>query len=385
MTELSVIIVGSDEEQATVLRMQVDATAVAKTAHTCGSFPQAATDPAVRRMRDANPAIVVVDVPRSGASDALRAIEVVRAELPSTAIFAVGELSQPQVIINAMRSGAREFLERPTSTSSLLDAFVRVTSTERNTQAQASRGKVFTFINAKGGSGATTLAVNTAVHLQQQGGRTVLVDLAPLGNAALHLNASATYTVADALRHAHRLDQSLLDSFLTRCSGDLQLLAGVTEPLLDTALTGEVARLIDVMVSRFRYVVVDASSRLDAASKAVCDLSDDVMVVAQTDVTSLWSAAKLQEFLGQHGGGKLRLVINRFRKVPGLKDSDIEAATRMKVMHAVPNSYVAVAAAIERGNPVAQQNHSEISRSMGDLAGVLSNQPVEKKRKFSIF
>jgi pilus assembly protein CpaE len=373
--------------------MQVDATSIAKTLQTFASFPVGATDPVIRRIRDANANVIMVDVPRHNSGDALHAIDLIRTEVPGAAIFAIGEVSQPQVIINSMRAGAREFLERPTNTNSLLDAFVRMTSSERKTQTQGQRGKVFTFINAKGGCGATTLAVNTALHLQSTGGGTALVDLAPLGHAALHLNVTPAYTVADALHNVYRLDQSLMESFMTPCPSGVQLLAGVSQPLTDAALTSELARMVDVLVSRFRYVVVDASSRLDAPVRLVCDLSDTVMVVAQTDVASLWSAAKVQEYLSQTGGNsRLRLVINRFRKIPGFKESDIESATRMKVMQCVPNHYVAVAAAIERGFPVAQQNHSEISRAMGDLAGILTNQTdlnvaanTKKRKQFSIF
>ncbi|MGI9101641.1 MAG: AAA family ATPase [Terriglobales bacterium] len=391
MTDLSVITLGADEEQTAVLQMQVDATAVAKTQQTFPTYPLAATDPIMRRIRDLGPNIVIVDIPRQNSADALRAVDLLRLEMPHTAIFAVGEVNQPQVIINAMRSGAREFLERPTSTNSLLDAFVRLTSSERKTQTQSQRGKVFTFINAKGGCGATTLAVNTAIHLQQQLGGVVLVDLAPLGHTALHLNVQPSYTVADALRNIHKLDESLMGSFLTPCTGGLQLLAGTTEPMPDEDLNSGLARLIDILVSRFAFVVVDASSRLDNPIKLVCELSDEVMVVAQTDVTSLWSAAKLQQYIGQNSGThNMRLVMNRFRKVPGLKESEIETATRMKLTHCIPNAYATVANAIERGLPVAQQNHSEVSRAMAQLVGSLTNhsmtQPAEKKRKqFSIF
>ncbi len=391
VTELSVCILGPDDEQTAVLQMQVDGTAVARTQQRFGSYPLAVTDPIMRRIRESEPNVVMVEIPRQDGGDALRAIDLLRTEMPHVAIFALGDVNQPQMIINAMRSGAREFLERPTSTGSLLDAFVRLTSSERKTQTQSQRGKVFTFINAKGGCGATTLAVNTAVHLQQQHGGTALLDLAPLGNAALHLNVQPSYTLADALRNVHRLDESLMDSFLTPCTGDLQLLGGVTEPMADETLTSELARLTDLLVSRFRFVVVDASSRLDPAIKVVCSLSDEVVVVAQTDVASLWSAAKVQEYLAPGSGSRsLRLVINRYRKMPGLKDAEIEAATRMKLAKYIPNHYVAVAGAIERGLPVAQQNHSEISRAMNDLACCLTNepaaQPAEKKRKqFSIF
>ncbi len=81
-------------------------------------------------------------------------------------MFAVGAMSQPQVIVNAMRSGAREFIERPSTTTDLLEAFIRLSASPRKVQREEVRGKVFTVVNAKGGSGATTVAVNLALALQ---------------------------------------------------------------------------------------------------------------------------------------------------------------------------------------------------------------------------
>ena len=88
------------------------------------------------------------------------------------------------------------------------------------------RGKVFTVVNAKGGSGATTIAVNLALALHSAHGNVALIDIAPLGHAALHMNVKPQFTVVDAIRNLHRLDSSLLDSFMTRHNGGLQLLAG---------------------------------------------------------------------------------------------------------------------------------------------------------------
>ena len=46
-------------------------------------------------------------------------------------MFAIGSMTQPQVIVSAMRAGAREFIERPTTTTDLLEAFVRLTTAQR--------------------------------------------------------------------------------------------------------------------------------------------------------------------------------------------------------------------------------------------------------------
>src|SRR5271157_5871543 len=141
MAELSVVIVATDNEQRALLQVLVDGTTVARTVHTCASFPVAAADPVTRRVRTANPDVTLVDIPADNPTQALRAIELLHQEMPEAAIFAVGSLSQPQVIVNAMRAGAREFIERPTTTTDLLEAFVRLTAAQRRGRQEGPRGK----------------------------------------------------------------------------------------------------------------------------------------------------------------------------------------------------------------------------------------------------
>src|SRR2546430_9833216 len=264
---------------------------------------------------------------------ALPAIEQLPQEMPDAAVYAIGNLNQPQVIVSAMRAGAREFIERPTTTTDLLEAFVRLTAAQRRVRQEGPRGKVFSVINAKGGSGATTVAVNLALALQSAHGQTALVDLAPLGHAALHLNLKPHFSVADATRNLHRMDSSLLESFMTRHGGGLQLLAGTNAPAAIDPSTAEFVRLFDMLVTHYRYVVVDNSSRLDAVSRLVANLSEFVLLVACTDVASMWSAARVQQYLGETGNReRLRLILNRFRKVPGFSEADAETAAGAKLL-----------------------------------------------------
>jgi pilus assembly protein CpaE len=384
--EIPVILVSADQERRTVLQMQVDSTAVARVIQSHSSFPIAVSDPILRRMHEAAPAVIIVDLPPS-LTTGVRAIELLRLEFPETAIFAMGETNSPQTIITAMRAGAQEYLERPTSTGLLLEAFVRVTSANRKTQRMEQRGKTFTFVNSRGGAGATTVAVNTALHLQKLCGSVVLVDLAPLAHATLHLNVHPNFTLRDALRNLQRLDNTLLEGYLTPAVEGLQLLAGAPELSDETIAPEDLARLFDLLVMQFQYVVVDASSRMDRAVKLVCDLSDNVMIVTQPEVTALWSTSKVQDYLGEAlGSNHVRVVLNRFRKMPGLTDTFVRKTTRANVIYRVPNSYNLVSSSIERGVPVAQENHTEISHAFVELAAALAEKPVAKPRKgFSIF
>jgi len=381
MPELSVVIVATDSEQRTVLQVLVDGTSVARTVHACATFPVAAADPVTRRVRAANPDVIMVDISPDNTPIALRAIELLHQEMPESAVFAIGNLSQPQVIVSAMRSGAREFIERPTTTTDLLEAFVRLTAAQRRVRPEGPRGKVFSVLNAKGGSGATTVAVNLALALQSAHGQTALVDLAPLGHAALHLNLKPVFTVADATRNLHRMDASLLESFMMRHNSGLQLLAGTNVPGAVDPSTAEFVRLFDMLVTHYRYVVVDASTRFDAASRLIANLSECVLLVACTDVASLWSAARVQQYLGETGTReRVRLVLNRFRKVPGFSEADAEAAAGARLLWRVPNQYFAVSTAIDRGTPLMEQSHTEIARCFAGLAQELTRDDVDVKR-----
>lgn len=387
MPELSVVIVAADSEQRAVLQVLVDGTSVARAVHSCASFPVAATDPVVRRVQSASPDVVLVDIPADNVAPALRAVELLHQEIPESAVFAIGSMSQPHVIVSAMRSGAREFIERPTTTTDLLEAFVRLTAAQRRVHREGNRGKVFCVVNAKGGSGATTVAVNLALALQSAHGNVALVDIAPLGHAALHMNLKPLFSVADAIRNLHRLDSSLLESFMTRHNGGLQLLAGANTPVVMEPSTSEFARLFDLLVGHFRYVVVDASTRMDGTTRLVSNLSETVLLVAHADVASLWSAARVQQYLGETGGReRVRLVLNRFRKIPGFSEADAEAAAGVKLLWKIPNQYFAVSTAIDRGIPLMQQNHTEIARSFIALAGHLTANDADVKRQaWSLF
>jgi Flp pilus assembly CpaE family ATPase len=183
------------------------------------------------------------------------------------------------------------------------------------------------------------------------------------------------------------MDSSLLESFMTRHSGGLQLLAGASNPAGSEAATAEYARLFDLMASHFRYVVVDASSRLDSATRLVGNLSETVLLVAHADVASLWSASRVVQFLGENSNReRVKLVLNRFRKIPGFHESDAETASGASLLWRIPNQYFAVSAAIDRGVPLMQQNHTEIARSFNGLAAALTQNDDDVKRSaWSLF
>jgi septum formation inhibitor-activating ATPase MinD len=98
-----------------------------------------------------------------------------------------------------------------------------------------------------------------------------------------------------------------------------------------------------------------------------------VLVVAQTDVVSLWSAGRIHTFLEEGTGrDRLRIVLNRYKKIPGFTDEDVQQVTNCKVLWKVPNAYQVISPSIDNGTPIVLQEGPEISRSYRALAATLA-------------
>jgi Flp pilus assembly CpaE family ATPase len=161
---------------------------------------------------------------------------------------------------------------------------------------------------------------------------------------------------------------------MTPTKEGLHLLAGSQQPDPAVPTAGELARLFDLLVNHYRYVIVDCSGRVDATTRLLSDLSNAVLMVAQTDVVSLWSTSRIRPFLEEaNGKSRLRLVLNRYKKIPGFTEEDVERATNTKILWKVPNNFQLIGPAIDKGEPVAAMADQEVSRSFRSLAELLAD------------
>src|SRR5579864_5929450 len=363
-----------DKERLTVLQQRLESTQMGRNVFGHVGFPTSPTDAILRQIQDVRADVVLVDIDPQNVQRAMRAIELIHSNTSEIVIFAVGAMNDPGTIVAAMRAGAREYVERNATPESMVEAFTRFTASRGRARTSSGRARVFVIANAKGGAGATTVAVNTAVALQELHGGVLLVDFALLGHAALHLNVRPTFGLTDALQNLHRMDTSLLQGLMTSCKNGLQLLAGPQQPQVLSPAVAELARLFDLMVAQFRYVVVDCSNRVDDTARVLCDLSNAVLLVAQADVVSLWSAGRMRSFLEEGTGrDRVRLVLNRYKKIPGFSDEDVEAATGCKLLWKIPNNHQAIAPAIDKGAPVAFHETVDVARSFRGLANLLAD------------
>jgi pilus assembly protein CpaE len=386
---LSVGIIAPSAETRELLRIQVNATALASVEIESDQYCTVYGDRITRKFIEAAPDIVIIDM--HDAETGLQCTSILHAALPDTWLFLSSDSTDHQLIIESMRAGAREFLPKPIPPRTLNQALSRfVTEKQRHEEARTA-GKLFCITSAKGGSGATSLSINLATALADvHKARVALVDLnSPVGDAVAHLNLKPQYTVSDALDSASRLDSVLLDSFTIHTHG-VAVLAGPKEYKQGHRFDiDSLSKMLEVMVRSYTHSFVDLPFSLDKEQiQLVCEMAANIVVVSVPEVPALWRTERLMRFLTASGNiDKVRLVINRSHKNDEITDSEIERVLKLGVHWKLPNNYKGSIKAINSGQPLVSQNHSDLARSYRELAYELAGIPLPSRRRgpFGLF
>jgi len=306
--------------------------------------------------------------------------ETVRETLPHTAIFAVSADSEPDLIIQAMHSGCNEYLIKPIDHDQLLAAIARVGARKKEKQVN---GQVVTLLGAKGGVGTTVVATHLGALLARScSRRTLLVDLHPtFGDAELYLGLTKyQYSFRQLAENADRLDADLLQSFLLHHPSGLDLLPA-PDPAQPVHLVSPdaIGSLIDFLRLRYEFVLLDCPPGLSDDNLQALRRSDQVYVIAVSDVSSLRNVIRYSDYFARSSHHQeVRLVLNRHSKRNPITDEQVEKAIHNKVFWKVPNQYNQVVRTINDGDPSSQPG-SEVARTLLDLARTIASQAGPKK------
>ncbi len=308
--------------------------------------------------------LVIVDA-REDVGRAMAAVERLRLASASVAIFVLAHEAQPDVILQAMRAGANEFLTWPPVQSAFAEAIARAAA-RRQSSTGIRQATTLVFFGAKGGSGTTTLAVNSAVELARLSKRpTIIVDLNPgLGEVSLFLGMRSRFTLLDAIDNLHRLDGEFLRELVVKHKSGLDIMAGSDHferpGAQDVAGLEEVLRLFG---RQYEYIVIDAGSHIGPCAVTSFYTADNICFVANPDVPSVRNAQRLLERISQLGScrDRVRLLLNRAAEPYPIPPSQIESALGHPIHHTFPSDYRTVSTALNSGVPVALTGNSGIA------------------------
>ncbi len=293
---------------------------------------------------------------------------------------------QPSLLLEAMRSGVQDFLGKPVQTDSLKDLLVRV-SQDLNTKEFPSQDKLIVIMGAKGGVGATTVAVNLGVQLTTFGKkRTVLLDFArPLGNVHLLLDLHPKFGVRDAVEGLDRLDSHFLAGLLTKHKTKLEVLAGTTQPEeWEKIDVRQLDRVVNVAQNAFDVVLLDIGSQFSSEWAPILQSARMILIVAESNVPSLWTLER--RLLALKGFGipqdRARIIINRWHKGDDEVLKSIQKDINRPIFASLPNDFRKASQSVNLGTPLMENHNNILSGRYRQIAGQLVgiDVPVDEKK-----
>src|SRR5579863_7274787 len=128
MHGIAVSVLTEEKERLALLQQRLENTQIGRTVFGQIGFPGGQTDPILRQIQGVGSEVVLVDIDPQQVQRAVHAIEINHNSTSDIVIFAVGAMNNPEVIVAAMRAGAREYLDRSATAESLVEAFTRFAS-----------------------------------------------------------------------------------------------------------------------------------------------------------------------------------------------------------------------------------------------------------------
>jgi len=293
------------------------------------------------------------------------------------AVLAVGGGSTREDVLQLMRAGIREVLPED-SPEELRQAARRALAKLTSTEEQAAQ--VFSFVPAKPGCGATTLATHaSSAAARMTKDPTLLLDFdIRLGVTSFLLKAGGNHTVMDALQQADRLDPDLWASMVSQC-GNLHVVgSGPVNPAVHIA-PERFTQIIDFASQIYTTLAVDLPGTMEEHEAETLLRSKRIFLVCTPDIGALHVARRKSSWLRDLGlAGKVSMVLNCVERRSSLGVADIERIVEMPVRYMVPAGPGEIARAVQKG--VAVEGSSPLAKEIAKIAAeMVSLEPVVKK------
>ncbi|MBC7784145.1 MAG: AAA family ATPase [Burkholderiales bacterium] len=325
------------------------------------------------------PQLVIVNLD-PGAIGNLQKVGHLPRQYHNISFFVLSQILDPNLLMEAMHLGVREFVPLPINEQKFTAALERLASVH----GMSKRAKLINIIPTIGGCGATTVACNLAASLAQSR-KTALIDLDLVcGGVGGYFDMRPRYTIADVMQSAERVDRQLLDNALAVHKKTNVAILSRPDLMEDTQRVNQpgLVRLYSIIGRMFDCVVVDSAMSLDPMYSTTIQSADVNLIVMQLNVPSAKNAERFVAAMRRMGieSNKMKIVVNRFvKKGWDIDPVEVERALGLKISWLIPNDFKTAIAAINYGEPfVVSSPKSEISQCIMDLGQSLMGRQISQ-------
>lgn len=329
--------------------------------------------------------LLIVDVSKN-TSKYLEFIENISSACANCKIIAISDNPSVDLIVKAMRAGAKDFLPAPVIKGEFFDVLERIFVQLTENKPKENKCRVVTVFSNKGGIGKTSIASNLALELAKITKENVaLVDLNfQLGDITSFLDVKPSFNISYMLQNPEKLTEEFLLNTVERYK-DTSLYILADPPYFRQAekvSKKQVSKLIDALKNTFSYIVIDTDSTFDEKTVTALDNSDLIFLVTIVNLPALRNCQRILDLFDKLGYDKekTQIVINRYMENDEIKVEDVEQVLGKEVYWKIPNNYFTMMSAINKGVSVSEVNsESNVAISYKNLAMSVSDMVYRNK------
>jgi Flp pilus assembly CpaE family ATPase len=255
-------------------------------------------------------------------------------------------MAPDRAAVDLTRLGIRHAIGLPPATHDVYRVFAKINPVADLSADDSGGGRIFAFLPARPGAGATTLAVHTAAAAARLSGeRTLLVDFDfRLGMTSFLLKLPGQHSVIDALNDIDRLE--LRWESLVNRQGFLDILGSAPQEFAEANLEQRTALLLRFARKRYHTVVLDLPGEMREYEIDALRRATSCFLVCNSDIGVMHMAQRKSELLHSLAlEDKTSVIVNRAGGLGMISPRDVEAILELPVRFSVANAYKELAAA----------------------------------------
>lgn len=400
MSRLKLVAVASSEETRAKLYMQLQALEFIQFEGVCIELSDA-----VSKCQASEPHVIVVDM-TGRELDAGLFIQAIGMdpEKPSV-IFALHRDMDLDIFKDAIRRGAKEFIQYPQDSENLsvalkkhLNLLNKVTNGPAPSPAEGMMvldasnepvGQLVSSFASKGGAGSSTVSANLAYELKQLGKRVLFLDLDQFYcNSEVLFASRPEYAISDLTGNKPEdIDAAIIDKITIKNVNGVNIIVGCKNVLDDTEMMSP--ELLDVVLGhllrQYDFVIADLPTHtLDPYHQYMVERSDSIVLVSGSDIPSLYRTRQYLDLAQKYlDMDKIKLVLNRYnlKAAYGMTNQELEAKFKFDIFCRIANDWDLNVEANSMGQPIGKINaKSEIAKGYHKLARLLSGEESDPQK-----
>ena len=338
---------------------------------------------ALDKVQSENPNLIILDImmPEVDGYEVLRRLRTSPATARVPVILFTAK-SQVDDKINGFEAGADDYLTKPVTPAELIARVKALLLRASYTAPTAPQVKLIGFLGVKGGVGTTSVALNVAVALSQQGKQVTLIECQPYtGTVAQQMGLRPRVALA-SLGHleASEVDKASVEACTVKHQTGVRVIPAPSKPDAETQpiAPAHAEALVKHLSEIAEVVILDLGSQVTPTVRQLLECCDHLVFVTEADETSLnltQTFLKETEELGIRSDALIDIVaVNRVRMAVALTRTDVEGMLDQELLAFIPPAPEMFRQGAREGQPALLVQPDGIHADMfRQLAGTLGN------------